>query len=130
LRWGISTAAAKAIALARGASTAPAASVLNDIAPREAPLSPVGVGVLSMPGAPKTPSLAAPQSVRATVPHNTAKARNCRGLIPEPLSALHLKARRTRYGRLLDHNRFVHDKKLRVIVFSETCCPNATLARQ
>src|SRR5712691_10006988 len=85
LRWDTSTAATKAIALASGASTAPGASVLNDVAPRVAPPSPIGVGVFSMPDAPKTPSLAAPQSVRATVPHNTAKARNCRGLITDPL---------------------------------------------
>ena len=75
LRWDVATAATEAIALAGGASTASAASALKDVAPRVAPPSPIGVGVFSMPDAPKTPSLAAPQSVRATVPHNTAKAK-------------------------------------------------------
>jgi hypothetical protein len=71
----------EAIAPASGAS-------LKDAAPRVAPPSPIGVGVFSIPDAPKAPSLAAPQSVRATVPHNIANAITRRGLITEsPLRA-------------------------------------------
>ena len=63
----------------------------------------------SMPDEPKTPSLAAPQPARATVPHNITNGISCRGLITQSLPRSRFKAGLdgTRSGRLLDHARFV-----------------------
>src|SRR5262245_12649781 len=80
LTWDPATAATEAIALAGGALTGSPASALKGAVPRIAPRFPLGVAVLPMPNEPRTPSLAAPQSTRATVPHNITNAIKCRGL--------------------------------------------------
>src|SRR5262245_26674560 len=80
LRWDAATAVTEAIALAGSASTGSPAPALKDAALRVALRSPTVVAVLAMPEEPKTPSLAVPQSARATVPHNITNAIKCRSL--------------------------------------------------